>query len=210
MRVATSKKQALSYKSEGISYGYEAGLIQTLEWFLTDIGAEKHLSSKEDRRLIELKHFHEKLSVENRSFPDDIPFDIVYPRFFTAVVNNSVERKGNNVSALIGAFRKWIAESEQLDKLRAMYHERYPEARPKALQTRASIPVENGSAEWVKGLPLEKQPDELIIDQHKKITTMMADEKSRGWLKKVEQNGGRGYIAKIMKEIKKRDLIVTK
>lgn len=207
MKVAETKSQSLMYRNEGIRYGYESGLIETVQWFLTDIGAEKHLSKEENQRLTELKRFHEKLSVDNHAFPENIPFHIIYPCFFTAVVNNSVERKGNNVSAIIGAFRQWIALPDQLDKLQKAYRDEYPDEQPKSLPERTSYSDDHTEAEMnslIKNTPIEKWPDEVIIDQHKKIYMMMDDDAWRDWL---ENLGGKGYIKKVLNEVEKRDLI---
>ncbi len=205
MRIAYSKQQALDYRTEEIRFGYEAELISMLQWFLTDIGAEKQFSGDEEHRLTELKRYHEKLSVDNHAYPSSIPFHIVYPRFFTAVVNNAVERKGNNVSALIGAFRSWISVSGQVEKLQEAYYKQHPEEKPKELPVTGVDTHEDAENDRLcRGVSVEKWPDKVIIDQHKKICQVMSDEKFQSW---IEGLGGSGYIKRIFNEAEKRGLV---
>lgn len=194
----TRKLQYKSAKSDQIFLEYEPEMMNTIYHFLHDIGAKHEIPDEKKAKKEYLIRWHETI-MDCPHFPENVDFHSVYPRFMSDMLNNRVDRKGNNLQAMVRAFQVWVDQNGGKSSLW-----------PKAEKPTITPDIRDESIPWVKGLPLEKQPDDLIVDQHKKITMMMADEQSRGWLKKVEQNGGRGYIAKIMQEIKKRDLIVTK
>lgn len=198
-RIARSKADAMKWRKDKLRFGYEAELIESLQHFLTDIGAARYLSEGKEDRLRELKRFHEKLSVDNYSFPEHIPFDIIYPRFFTAVVNSVVERKANNVAEMVRVFRAWINIEGKVEELQRAYERRYPEAQPAKVTGKV-----NYSDADLNGTKLEDWPDQVITDQYKKIEVIYRDDDGRRWL---DELGGKGYIARLKNEAVKRGII---
>lgn len=196
MKINT-KNQYQAAKGDQIYLEYDKEMMNTIYHFLHDIGAKHEIPDSKKQIQEYLIRWHQTM-MDCSHFPENVDFHKVYPKFMSDMLNNRVDRKGNNLQAMVRAFQNWVDQNGGKSSL-------WPE---EAKTFKVFSPGLNpDSVQWVEGLPLEKQPDELIIDQHYKITTMMSDDDKRAWLKQIEANGGRGYIAKVMQEIKKRDLI---
>lgn len=166
-RTVTTKPQALAFRYEKIKYGYHRSIREKTYFFLLDIGAKKDIPENAKQYVMRVL---DSLTVNNPYYPDEVPFDIVLPRFYAQVVSGQVERKGNNISAIIGAFRSWISRPGVEQSLIQQWRYEQPGSVPKEL-SQGNLPerIEDWPRDEVKGaldayLKLKQtSPDELEI-----------------------------------------------
>lgn len=199
--VAKTKAQAISFRESQIKFGYEIGLIKEFGKFLKDIGGDGKLPTDSMERLTEIKRLHESLSVNNGMFPSNLPFQIVYPPFFTAVVNRSIERKGSNIGAVIEAFKLWISSSEIIDMLTDRHRRDNPEYKS---SLKLHKPEETKEDNNLKGKNVNEFEDQDILDLYKQITTIYSGEAGR---KKLEACEPGKFFHTVITEAQKRNLI---
>jgi hypothetical protein len=150
------------------------------------IGGMSELPS--DKKLSEsyLNDFWKTLYLLNNLCPADIPFTIIIEQFTIALVQGTIERKGNNQSAICTAFNKWIVRSDVRNRLYEIRNRMYPKQKPKELS-------KNATPETVKDYS-----DDEILQKIRDISPMKG-------LKMVDM-----MVEELEKEAKLRGLTLNK
>lgn len=200
--IVKTKQQAISYRDDQIRTSYDREMLNAIYLFLIDIGASRDIPESEGPRKAFIQRVHESLSVNNPFYPEDIPFHVVYPRFFSVVINNQVERRGNNISALVGAFKNWISNPRVTEELYETWYRIEPSAAPKQLQSAVpgETPDEIETNRIIEGQPVEKWPDSVLKEQLQTIQRIF------GQLEEVMPSTS-GYRKQVIQEAKNRGLV---
>lgn len=107
MSIVHTKKEAKKCKELGLDYEYDRDLLNLLYQFHTDIGANKELPEERLSLKNYLIRLHETLTLNNKLYPDDVPYTEIYGDWMLAVVFEEAKRYGNNISALARCFNDW-------------------------------------------------------------------------------------------------------
>lgn len=190
MRHPNTKAQASEYEKEGIPWGVSKKIGQSMVHYLHDLGAKHDLPDDKSEVVEYVNRLHKKLTLHNAHFPDDIPFDIVYPAFMSAVLNGFVEipdYQPHATKSQLSAFKKWITKGGQLDKLYERWYSKNPNARPKQ--------IEGSTGD------LESWDDYKLHEQYEKITQIMGKD-----LPLINTDGAKSYFSRVKTECQKRGL----
>lgn len=194
MRYPENKKTAQVLESEAISWGCSPELGKNIMRYLQDLGQPFPNKGEEgaDRAIVqEVNRYHRRMSVENVHFPKEIPFDIVYPRFISAVLNGMTQLSDYQpylVTNQLKAFKFWITSPGMMQSLFENYYELYPNAKPKQIPSRTVT-------------KLEKWSDGEIQDQRDKIHMIFGEIKN---IPIFKTSGALSYFGRIEQEYKKR------
>lgn len=194
MRYPENKKTAQALESEGIAWGCSPELGKNIMRYLKDLGQSfPHKDEKgADRAIVqEVNRYHRRMSVENVHFPKEIPFEIVYSRFMSAVLNGMTQLSDYQpylVSNQLKAFKSWVTSPGMMQSLLESYYELYPNAKPKQISSGTET-------------RLEKWTDGEIQDQRDKIHMIFGEIKN---IPMFKTGGAQSYFGRIEQEYKKR------
>lgn len=158
MNYPTTKQDAIAYESEKVKWGVPKYIGKEIVNYLNDLGAKHEMPDSPDGIVDYVNEFHKALVMRNEYFPKELPFDVIYPAFFSAVMNNFIETPDFQpwtVKNQLKAFKTWITKDGQVHKLYERYYHSYPEKRPKQLSGKAT--------------KMETWADQTIKDQYEKI-----------------------------------------
>lgn len=102
------------------------------------IGATAELPEDPKNEESYLNDFWVTLYLRNNICPADIPFHIIIDEFTVALVQNVVDRKGNNQAAICAAFNEWIKRPDVRDHLYQIRDRLYPDGKPKQIEKDAT------------------------------------------------------------------------
>ena len=115
-----------------------------------------------------LSEIWRNIYLNNKLCPGDIPFPIIISEFTGAMVLGLVERKGNNLAAIVQSFNSWITRQKVLELLYAIRNRLYPHWVPEAIEERKSKPLHEMSDEEI-----ENRIEKLKPFKHVNLTLEM-------------------------------------
>ena len=186
---AENKTTYMSLLEEGVRIDPDRDLMNTIYRFLFDIGARNEIPTDKNESQAYLIRWHEAL-IRSPHWPEKVPFYEVYAKFMSEMLNGSIDRKGNNIQAIVMAFQRWVDLKGGKDKI-------WPHLQPKTLQ-----PVSYDDD--VTGR-LETWPDEVLIQQAETISMIWGS--SIGRL--AESLGANHYRRRIYQEMNRRGITQT-
>lgn len=128
MKTPQTKREALNCEELKMKWGASKKMRLFIVNYLIDIGARTEIPQSDEDLIEFIDRFHRMMTVENFHFPMNIPFNIVYPEFFKAVMNGIVEIRefySGSIKNQIEAFKKWMLLPNTNDKLQALYSKHY-------------------------------------------------------------------------------------
>lgn len=184
MKYPQTKNEAKAYESEGIRWGISKDAGKVVVSYLNDLGARHEIPDSKEGIVEYVNDYHRAMVLRNEYMPKDIPFHIIYPPFFSAVVNEFVKTPEFQPWIVVNqlkAFKKWITKGGQLDKLYERFYREYPDSKPKQIE---------GSTQDTK---MEDRPDSWIREAYSSIVQIYGDEipeppiiGTRAFMKRVE------------------------
>lgn len=140
-------------------------IVNRMYGLFSDLGALKELPGDKAASTGFLLRAWNKVITENPRWPQrgDFYTGFLASKFFSALVNGTAPRRGNNISALCQAFADWYNPEQERIIIDA-YYLRFPHLRPKAIK-----PVETRLENW---------DDETIREQYEKINELFGGEYS--------------------------------
>lgn len=158
MKYPETKAKATFFEEENVQWGISKPIGQALVHYFYDLGARHDLPDDKDELVRYIKRFHKRMTVDNIHCPDDVPFDVLYSSFCSAVLNGTAELPEYQPHATknqLQAFKAWITQGNQLERLYERMYQEYPEEKPKQIANKTT--------------KLEDWPDEWIRSQHETI-----------------------------------------
>lgn len=189
-RYPSTKSQAQEYENERISWGIAPEAGKVVISYLNDLGAKSDMPKNKQEQVKYVNDYHRSMTLRNEYMPKDIPFHLIYPPFFSAVMNGFVEVPDFQpwtIKNQLKAFKKWITKGGQLDKLYKKFYREYPDKAPKQIAP--------------KSTNLERWSDAEIKDQYEKITMIYGE-----FLPVFKTIGADAYCKRIETEHQKRGL----
>lgn len=104
--IANTKAQAIAYLSEAIFFEYQREVMNGIYLFLKDIGWKLPKDTKS--YTLEM---HEAITIKNPEFPDSVPFEKIYPPFFTDVISGVNMKGESDINEMVGCFNAWYNEN---------------------------------------------------------------------------------------------------
>lgn len=204
--------QYLANRSEsGATDPYpETDTVKALYELYVKIGAREELPSDNEGKEGFLSGLWIDIFFKNNLVPADIPADIVISEFSRALVTGVADRKGNNMSAIITAFNKWVVRKEVRQRLYEKRDHYYPGQKPKALPKASSYSKDPEEAEMerlIQGKKIEEWPpaaNELLKKMAMQILSIYDDEAA---MKALRSFGPKGQMKRTINEAVKRGLI---
>lgn len=114
--------------------------MQILEMYKI-LGASKEIPAEENETRYFVNSFYRIVFLENNYIPNDIPFDVLLACFSKVLIYGKVERKGNNISAMVQALNDWLVHGNAMETLYEMRDVMHPDMKPLQLTERKRTPI---------------------------------------------------------------------
>lgn len=190
--IAHTKQQLQSLESEAVRIEYSEQVYNLIFDFHHDIGASGLLPDNQNDIKDHITDWHEKF-IESPVFPDAVPFDKVYSKFFKASVTGVASRKGNNIAAMIESFNHWFRTAGGKYSVFPDYYQISNPAPEPQNKTQPSRKI----SEW---------SDEEINDSYQGLKNIYGTDLEKVILRVGGRSQGKSFFARIQNEYIKRGL----
>jgi hypothetical protein len=174
------------------------------------IGALNELPSTTEKTESFLSDLWIHIFYENQFVPENIPGDILIKQFTKDLVAGRIERRGNNMAAIVTCLNQWVVRSEIREMLVKITRKYYPNEIPKQLPKASSLSdnvKDADSDRLVSGLDIEEWPDSVLKEQAEIIICLYNTD---GTMKNLEGFKPNGYMSRVLKESEKRGIVEKK